>query len=78
MKKIDYKGKYFILQDKLHDDDEGYMDFEIGEMKDDEITDEFLKGHISNCDYYGIPPYVGCNEDLKARIHRLQEESILE
>lgn len=71
MKKIDYKGKYFMIQDEL--DDEG-MDFEIGEISAEEITDKFLADHVLQCIYYGIPPYMGKNEELKSRIDNLYKK----
>ena len=72
MKKIDYKGKYFMLQDDSYY--LGDMDFEIGTMEDEEITDDFLKIHVINCNYYGIPPYIGDNKHLKEKILKFQKE----
>lgn len=70
-KMIDYKGKYFILQDKVHDE---CYDFEIGEMEDEEITDEFLHQHVLDCIYYGIPAYIGENKELAAKIDALYKK----
>ena len=67
-KKIDYKGKYFILQDEA-----GESDFKVGEIDDRKITDDFLKEHIARCNYYGIPPYLGNDEKLKERIEKLNK-----
>jgi hypothetical protein len=72
IKQVDYKGKYFILQDEL--DDKYGMDFEIGEMKEEDITDEFLKYHCNNCIYYGIPAYIGKNQELKDRITKIEND----
>jgi hypothetical protein len=68
-KKCDYKGKWFILQDTIDEDD--WMDVEIGEMDDPEITDEFLEEHVNTCIYYGIPAYIGNDKELKERINNL-------
>lgn len=67
-----YKGKYFMLCDKIDEDD--YMGFEIGRMREDEITDEFLKEHVDACIYYGIPAYYGKDKKLAKRIERLYKE----
>lgn len=61
--KVDYKGKWFVIQDELYD-----LDYEIGTMEDEEITDEFLKDHVESCNYYGIPSYIGDDEVLNKRI----------
>ena len=68
---LDYKGKYFVLQDSEAELD--HMDYPIGEMDDKEITDGFLQGHVQNCRYYGIPAYFGKNKDLHRRIDKLHE-----
>lgn len=74
-KMIDYKGKYFMLQDTVDTDSEwGWMDIEIGEMDDKDITDEFLKVHIENCIYYGIPSYIGEDKELINRIDKFEKE----
>jgi len=78
--KVDYKGKYFILQDKELVDDAGVREFMygedivIGEMKEEEITDEFLKYHVNACNYYGIPAYLGSNKELKDRITKIEND----
>ena len=72
-KKIDYKGKYFILQDPNTPDEYG-MDFEIGEMKEDQLTDSFLLAHNEACRYYGIPAYIGSDVNLKERLAKLDSE----
>lgn len=70
-KKIDYKGKWFVLQDEVYNDT---WDIEIGEMDDKDITDEFLKEHVEACQYYGIPPVLTSNQELNDRVDKLLEE----
>ena len=72
-KKIDYKGKHFILQDEIMDD---MYDYEIGEMNEKEITDDFLKDHVQDCNYYGIPAYVGEDKNLIQAIKEIEEKMI--
>jgi recombinational DNA repair protein RecR len=69
-KMIDYKGKYFILQDEV--DEESGMDIEIGQINT--ITDRFLEGHVAQCIYYGIPAYLGNDKELKERVKKLETE----
>ena len=68
----DYKGKYFIIQDEIDPDD--FMDIECGEIDDSELTDEFLRNHVYQCIYYGIPNYIGENKELKERIKKFEDE----
>ncbi len=70
--KVDYKGKHFVLQDKLSLDG---LDYPVGEMSDDEITDKFLEQHVSACSYYGIPAYIGDDKSLKERIKKLNNHA---
>lgn len=63
-KKSDYKGKWFVLCDSVDPED-----FEIGEIREDEITDGFLQAHVEASRYYGIPAYNGNDEKLKRRIN---------
>lgn len=67
-KQVDYKGKWFVLQDCLFDS----MDEEIGEMDYKDITDRFLLEHVTACDYYGIPSYIGKNKELNDRTDKMQ------
>jgi len=61
--KVDYKGKYFILQDKDYLDD---MDLIIGTMsKEGAMEPEFVEYHKETCLYYGIPAYLGKDQELK-------------
>ena len=69
MKKIiaeDYKGKWFSLQDE---DIESW--YERKEINVEWVMNEGLKEHVENCDYYGIPPYIGDNQELKDKIKNL-------
>lgn len=59
---IDYKGKFDIIQDKdLFD--------EVWDVKDGEISHEQamleIKNRLPNALYYGVPAYIGKNEELK-------------
>lgn len=69
-KMIDYKGKYFTLQDEIYRD---AFDFEIGEKDDAHITDEWLKSHVEICIHYGIPAYIGNDRALSERIIKLEQ-----
>lgn len=61
LKKIDYKNKYFILQDIVEEDD-----IEIGEIsKEEAMKSYFIRAHKDACEYYGIPPYIGDDPELK-------------
>lgn len=70
---VDYKSKYFILYDESCVDDE---DFVIEYISTTAIihNDGALKNHVNACIYYGIPAYVGSNQELKDRINKLEEE----
>ena len=71
-KKIDYKDKYFIITDLNYEDEYG-MDFEVGQITLDEITDEWLKGHCEATLYYGIPSYIGKDAELNKRVKRMEK-----
>lgn len=73
IKTIDYKGKYFILIDEDYKDEFG-IDLGKDDIKEEEITDEFLKNHCSQCDYYGIPAYIGNDQKLKDRITKIEND----
>jgi hypothetical protein len=63
LRQIDYKGKWFVLQDE--DIVLDFMDYEIGKMsKEDALKPEFVQEHNENCLYYGIPSYCGKDLDL--------------
>lgn len=58
--KVDYKGKYFTIQDELYE-----CDFSIGTITKKEILNkDFIKKHKATCDYYGIPPAITSDKDL--------------
>lgn len=59
--KIDYKGKHFILQDT-----KGELDFIVGGMlKEHALEEGFVAEHTMICRYYGIPPYIGEDEEMR-------------
>ena len=61
MKLIDYKGKHYIIQDKVFE-----LDYVIGEIsKEEALRPAFIKNHKASCLHYGIPPYIGDDEELK-------------
>jgi hypothetical protein len=46
---IDYKGKYYLIQDQEIEDD---MDFVVGVIRKDEaLKKEFARNHRANCRY---------------------------
>lgn len=67
----DYKGKWFVLEDKGHED--GYS-FPREEINTEWVQGEGLREHVANCLYYGIPAYVGKDAALHARIEKLRRE----
>lgn len=71
---IDYKGKYFTLQD--NDIPLDFMDYPLPYIDVEHIisNDQNLKEHVEECQYYGIPSYHGSNEDLKNRINKIYSE----
>ena len=75
MKKVatDYKGKYFDIcdEDRVYDDDIILNYIDIDKIISD---DKELRQHVWRCRYYGIPPYIGSDEELNKKIDRLQEE----
>lgn len=64
--KLDYKGKHYILQDADYELD--FMDFVIGTTTKEELlaNKSFIESHKELCEYYGIPAYVGRDEELRA------------
>lgn len=77
MKKIavDYKGKYFIIQDEDTLDD---MDFVVPYMDVEYVLTKGLKTHVAECIYYGIPAYIGSDKELKEKIEKLEKEYLEE
>ena len=71
---IDYKGKYFLLQDKVEEGEMSFMDIVIGKMTERGITDAFLQDHVRASMYYGIPAYIGSNKKLNKRIDKLYKQ----
>lgn len=49
-------------------------DFERPEINVEYIMNEGLREHVDNCIYYGIPAYVGGNEELKKKVNELYKE----
>lgn len=70
---VDYKGKHFTIQDEL--DEEGF-DIEDPYVDVEKIIadDKLLTQHIQDCNYYGIPPYLGKDKDLIERIKNIQSK----
>ena len=66
--KSNYKGKYFVI-DVEEDDMFGYIGFIT---KRHALKEEFIKTHKENCDYYGIPCYLGDDKDMN-RVYRDRE-----
>lgn len=59
--KVNYKDKWFVIQDKLFEDD-----IKIGTITKEEAIDEDISAwHKDACKYYGISPYIGNDKDLK-------------
>jgi len=67
----DYKGKWFVLQDE---DVEDEYDLVRDEIDVHWVMGEGLQEHVENCRYYGIPAYIGKNEELKAKIKKIEDE----
>lgn len=63
----DYKGKWFVLQDENID-----CQYERKEINVEWVMGEGLEEHVENCLYYGIPAYLGDNQDLHKRIEEIQ------
>jgi len=65
--KIDYKGKYFTIQDHVFDGEDHLVDdIVIGEITKEEcLESDFVKLHKEICKHYGIPPYIGDDKELK-------------
>ena len=71
---IDYKGKYFTLQD--NDIPLDYMDYPLPYIDVEYIisSDSNLKEHVENCQYYGIPAYFGSDTELNKRIDNIYKQ----
>ena len=66
---IDYKGKYFLLEDDDYMDENG-MDFVLDYVDVDKIINDekALENHVAQCIYYGIPAYIGQDKELNKKI----------
>lgn len=68
---VDYKGKHFILMDEGETTPE---DFVIKYIDIDRLlTDECLLTHVLDCNYYGIPAYIGKDKELSDRIKKIED-----
>ncbi len=56
---VDYKGKFTIIQDELHE-----LDNEVGKISKSEAILQ-AKERRNLADYYGVPAYIGENKILK-------------
>lgn len=65
----DYKGKWFTLQDE-----DLPIGFERKEVNIEWLLNEGLQAHVENCLYYGIPPYLGKDEELNAKIETIMKK----
>ena len=70
-KAVDYKGKHFVIQDKLYLDDTEDEFVDVEKVISD---DRLLKDHVLNCAWYGIPCYLGKDQSLHDRIKKIEEE----
>jgi hypothetical protein len=68
---IDYKGKYFTLQDE--DIVLDYMDYPLPYIDVESIISDYdnLREHVKSCQYYGIPAYHGSNEEINNKINEI-------
>lgn len=62
---IDYKGKFTIIMDKGREDD---LDYIVGEISLEDAIKECPE-RIGDAMYYGVPAYLGDNEELR-RIYK--------
>jgi len=67
----DYKGKWFVLQDEDVEDEYALVRDEIDVGW---ATGEGLLEHVENCLYYGIPAYIGKDQDLHDKIAKIQKD----
>jgi hypothetical protein len=71
---VDYKGKYFTLQDE--DTLDPAYDFVLEYVDVDKTLNDskLLRQHVEHCRYYGIPAYHGSNKVLNAKIEEIEQE----
>lgn len=70
---IDYKGKYYIYQDADFELDNAW-DFVEDTIESEEITNKDFLEHLENCQYYGIPAYIGRDKRLNSLQDKFYEE----
>ncbi|HRF70618.1 MAG TPA: hypothetical protein PKV66_04235 [Candidatus Pelethenecus sp.] len=70
---IDYKGKWFVLQDKGIPDPQE-LDIIINEVESGDLDNDWLEEHVENSMYYGIPAYIGEDKILNERIKTIYEQ----
>lgn len=68
---VDYKGKHFILHDKDRVDEMDLIDNFVDVSK---AVNEHLEEYLDNCSYYGVPEYIGSNEELWKKIKETYNE----
>lgn len=73
MKKIaiGYKGKHFIIADEDRADEFDELDPYVDV---DKVIAEQLGNHVADCRYYGIPAYIGADDELKRRIAEIDKK----
>lgn len=56
---IDYKGKFTIISDNIDE-----LDYEVGTISKERAIQE-AEERKANAEYYGVPAYIGKDEELK-------------
>jgi len=64
---IDYKGKFDIIQDKDQLDDT--FDYVVGEITHEQAVKE-IEARVEFALHYGVPTYLGKNEELNNLIDK--------
>lgn len=74
MKKVavDYKGKHFIIMDE--DCIDLGWDEVIGYINMEWVIENGLRPYVHDCIYYGIPAYIGADNELKTKIQAIYDE----
>lgn len=70
---VDYKGKHFILMDENIIENDSVLSTYIDGSAVVESR-ALLAAHVADCLFYGIPPYIGEDNKLRALIDELQDE----
>ncbi len=74
---VSYKSKHFIIMDEDTVDQEEGEDIDLYVDVDKVIeSDTILLNHVIDCNYYGIPAYIGDDQELKYRIEKIEAEFI--